>query len=605
VPLAAFVHLGADGAVQRYDAWGSTSRMTTIDDHVVSQGDGAYLVTRAGEAERRVRAERPVFASGYAPMLAQDLLLRAWLARGKPATMTMLPVGEVAIEDRGTETYAASGGRTLALTHVAVRGLTWGREDAWLDASGTLAAVVTRDAEFDHFEAIREDVAWVLRDLAKSAGADGVAWLASAARDANAAPRAKDAITAITGGTLVDGTGRPPVPDAAVVLQGERIVAAGPRASVTIPAGATTIDATGKTILPGLWDMHAHLEQVEQAAVYLALGVTTVRDMGNVPDFIQGIRDAIDSGAGVGPRVLVDGLVDGDGPGSLGIVRIASREAIAPTIDRLKRERCHEVKIYSSILPSLVKPIAAYAHAHGMRVVGHVPVGMTVTEAIDAGFDSISHFHNLVDALLPPAPGGMSGAEHAQRIAAIDVASPEVRRLAAKLVAHHVTIDDTIALDEEMKHTLDDFRVREPGVATLPPELLAMVGGVPAELAAVADAAFTKELAILGELHRRGVVFVAGTDIAVPGHSLHREIELYRQAGFTPMEAIQAATIVPARAMHLDAEVGTVEKGKRADVILVDGDPLADPRAIRKVTLVFARGRPYEPGPLRRLAGFR
>ena len=113
-----------------------------------------------------------------------------------------------------------------------------------------------------------------------------------------------------------------------------------------------------------------------------------------------------------------------------------------------------------------------------------------------------------------------------------------------------------------------------------------------------------KDLALIGLLHRAGVTLVAGTDQSVPGHSLHRELELYVQAGLTPMEAIQAATIVPARAMKRDADLGTVAAGKRADLIVVDGDPLADIRTLRRVTLVLAGGRAYEPARLWQSVGF-
>ncbi|HEU4536235.1 MAG TPA: amidohydrolase family protein, partial [Polyangiaceae bacterium] len=124
------------------------------------------------------------------------------------------------------------------------------------------------------------------------------------------------------------------------------------------------------------------------------------------------------------------------------------------------------------------------------------------------------------------------------------------------------------------------------------------------EKAAERAAAFDKYLALLRAMHRAGVPVVAGTDISVPGHSVHRELELYVQAGFTPMEALQAATIVPARAMRLEAEAGTVEPGKRADLVVVAGDPLADVSNVRKVSLVVARGKAYDPAELWRVAGF-
>jgi imidazolonepropionase-like amidohydrolase len=328
--------------------------------------------------------------------------------------------------------------------------------------------------------------------------------------------------------------------------------------------------------------------------------------MGNILDFITGVRDAIDAGKGLGPRVLVNGLVDGEGPAALGTVHIASQADIAPTIDRLKKAGCIEVKIYSSVAPALVRPIVAYAHAHGMRAVGHVPRGMTTQQAIEAGYDSISHISYLLDAAISDEDAkSLSRDDWFTRMAAIDVTSPAMTRELDAMASHHVVLDDTIALEEQLTHTLDENAKREPGIATLPHELEATLGGIPPALGAKGDAAFGTYLRILRELHRRGVRVVPGTDINVPGHSLHRELELYVQAGWSPMEALQAATILPARVMHMDKELGSVEPGKRADVIVVDGDPLADISNVRKTALVVARGKAYAPDALWRLVGFR
>ena len=168
----------------------------------------------------------------------------------------------------------------------------------------------------------------------------------------------------------------------------------------------------------------------------------------------------------------------------------------------------------------------------------------------------------------------------------------------------HVFIDDTISLDEQELHTPKENATREPGIGTLPRELRATLGGLPDSLSAEGEAAFAKTLALLAELHRRGVPIVAGTDINVPGHSLHRELELYVKAGFTPLEALQAATLVPARVMHLDKELGTVETGKRADLVVLSADPLADISNIRRTSLVVTRGRAYDAPALWKLAGF-
>ena len=605
VGLAVTYTFTPGGALRSYAAFGRTSRLTKIDDHIELLADGSFEVRRADQPVVRVAPRGlAVVVPGYAPMLGQDLLVRAWNQHGRPATLAAIPEGEIAseiaIESLGRETYRGATG-PITLEHLVVRGLVWGREDLWLDDAGALAAVVTRDAEFDPHEAARRGFTELVPELTRRAGADGVAGLASAAHGAERSTRG---VVALVGGRLIDGTGRAAIPDAVVVIVGERIAAVGPRATVAIPANAEVIDIAGASILPGLWDMHAHVGQVEQGASYLAAGVTTVRDMGNVLEFIAGVRDAIAAGTGLGPRILVDGLVDGAGTSAIGTVRITSRADIAPTIDRLIKLGCPEVKIYSSIAPGLVAPIAAYAHAHGLRVVGHIPTGMTAHQAIDAGYDSISHQTMLFNGFAG-APPVRSLAEYIRRVASIDIASPAFARLASALVAHHVAIDDTLALDEQTRFTEQDNARREPGIQTLPRELRATLGGIAPSMAKLGGDAFAHELAIVGALHQRGVVFMAGTDIGVPGHSVHREIELYAMAGFTAMEAIQAATIVPARYMHQDRDSGTVEVGKRADLVIVRGDPLADLSAIRRTWLVVARGRVYDSAALWKLVGFR
>jgi imidazolonepropionase-like amidohydrolase len=603
VPLAASFRLAADGTLRSYQAWGNTSRMSTVDDRVELDADGSYLVQTLGNAPRRVRPQVPfAAASGYAPVVAQDWMLRQWVKSGRPRTMTLVPEGAVTIESRGKESYPVED-KTVELEHVSVRGLAWGREDAWLDGTGKLAAVVTRDAELDHFEAVREGLVAILPALATSAAADGVKWLAEVGKTAE---NGATGVTALVGADLIDGTGAAPIKDAVVIYEGGKIVAAGPRAKIALPAGATTVDVSGKTIVPGLWDMHAHFQQVEHGAAYLAAGVTTVRDMGNILEFATGVRDAIDAGKGLGPRILVDGLVDGEGARTIGTIIIKSKADIVPVVDRLKRAGCLEVKIYSRVDPQLVKPIAVEAHRRGMRVVGHVPDGMDVVAALEAGFDGISHVAFLFDPLfaLDEKPK-MSRSAVRRRIGDARFDDPKLAQVLRSFVAKKAFLDDTLALYELLNYTEEESAKREPGLAQIPRELEGMMSSdVRPDEVADRSAMFERFVAIVGELHKRGVPLVAGTDISVPGHSLHRELELYVQAGFTPLEAIQAATIVPARMMHLDKEAGTIEPGKRADLVVLAGDPMADIHNIRKVETVVARGKSYAPAPLWKLIGF-
>lgn len=601
VTLAASFLLGTDGAPVDYAAWGRTSRSSSIDERVHVAADGSAAVHRVGAAPVRVRTdERAVISSGYAPVLAQDLMLRTWVARGRPPTMPRLPEGTVRVTTRAREVYALEG-KSVTLEHVSVEGLVWGREDAWLDEAGRLVAVVTRDAEFDHFEAVRDGFTPLLGELVGRAGADGMAWLAEVGKTAQASAGA----VALVGGDVIDATGKEPIRDAVVVVDGGKIVAVGPRASTQIPAGATTVDVAGRTILPGLWDMHGHVQQVEQGAAYLAAGVTTVRDLGNILEFVTGMRDSIDAGQGLGPRILISGIVDGDGASALGTVRIKTKEDIGPVLDRLKKAGALEVKLYSSVAPALVRPIAEAAHKRGLRVTGHVPEGMDVLAAVAAGYDGVNHVTFLFGPLFDKGEARTLTRDAFQRrLLEADFNKGALAKVIKTLAAKRTVVDDTLALYELFNHTPEEQARREPGLAKLPAELRGLFDGARPEDAERKGAVFKKYVEMVGALHRAGVPVVAGTDIAVPGHSLHRELELYVEAGFTPMEAIQAATLVPARAMRLEKESGTIEVGKRADLVIVGGDPLADIRNVRRVERVVVRGKVYEPAGLWRVAGF-
>src|SRR5262249_42884649 len=190
----------------------------------------------------------------------------------------------------------------------------------------------------------------------------------------------------------------------------------------------------------------------------------------------------------------------------------------------------------------------------------------------------------------------------------IDFQSAEAQQALQFLKAHGTVIDPTLVIFEWIMHSnAIPFANLEPGVTKLPEALAAPIknSGSPPEQAVFMDSGFQRYLDTVGALHRAGIQIVAGTDKVVPGHSVHGEIELYVKAGFTPMEAIQAATIVPARAMKLEPEVGTVETGKRADLIILDRNPLDDIHNIRSVKTVITGGRIFDCAPLWTSVGFR
>jgi imidazolonepropionase-like amidohydrolase len=602
VPLTAAFSSANDWTPRSFEIKGKNSRETDIDEAVDVQSEKIRLRDRDKWTER---TKLPQFftIAGYAPTTMQMLMVRYWATHGSPAQLATLPRGQVKIEPRGADAVSIDG-KPQKFDRFTIEGLIWGRETLWFDANRNLVAAITTDAEFDHFEAIREGYESGLGTFVGLAGSDGMAALAEISKGISGSRAEK---IALVGGTLIDGTGRDPVPDSVVVIEKGRIVEAGPKSRVKIPSGAQKVDARGKTILPGLWDMHAHFEQVEWGPIYLAAGATTVRDCGNEFEFITAVRDAVANGRGLGPRLLLAGIVDGTGPSALGVARVDTPEQAKMWTDKYHDAGFQQMKIYSSVKLEEVKDVAEEAHRLGMTVTGHVPIGLNAYQTIEAGQDQINHIPYIVDIMVPTLPADASRLDHANAAANLDLNSPVAQKAIAFLVQHGTVVDPTLALFEFFSaSTAKPAASIEPGVLKVAPELQAILAdvGPPSPQAEISEKVFAKELAVVGALHKAGVPIVAGTDQTVPGHSLHREIELYVQAGFTPMEAIQAATIVPARVMGLDKEIGTVEAGKRADVIILDGNPLESIRNIRKVEFVITNGVMYNCAELWRSVGF-
>ena len=605
VPLSATFRSAADLTPIAFEIKGRTARPVSIDESISIENGKVQLRSRDKRSEEDAPAGPFFTIAGYAPTTMQMLMVRYWAAHGSPTQqLPTLPGGSVKIEPRGQDTVHVSG-RDEKLDRYTVEGLIWGRETLWLDSNRNLVAAITTDAEFDHFEAIRDGYESALGDFVGRAGADGMAALAEISRGI---PGSRAPTLAITGATLIDGTGAAPVEDAAVVIHKGRIVAAGPRAKVKIPHGAQIVDAQGKTILPGLWDMHAHFEQVEWGPIYLAAGVTTVRDCGNELEFITAVRDAIAQGRGLGPRLLLAGVVDGSGPMAIGVERVDTPEQARLWTNRYHAAGFQQMKIYSSVTLENLKAVADEAHHLGMTVTGHVPQGLTAYQTVPAGEDQINHISYIADIMQPPLPDNATRAERRNAAANLDVDSAEAKKALTFLKDHHTVVDPTIALFELFTATTAKPPASfEPGINKIPQVLAQQLTdvGPPNENSEVGEKIFQKSIAIVGALHRSGVPIMAGTDQAVPGHSLHREIELYVQAGFTPMEAIQAATLVPARVLGLEKETGTVEKGKRADLILINGNPLEDIHNTRNVEYVITNGTMYHTAELWQSVGFK
>jgi imidazolonepropionase-like amidohydrolase len=582
VQLAATLRTKSDFTPLSFEAKGKSYRFVNVDSSVRVEGSDA-IVRADGAAESRVTLPAQFFTvDGYAPFSAQMLLLRYWKQHGQPRLLRTVPgqpANDVFVEARGREAIRIAG-QVVPLERFAIDGVVWGRETLWLDERGSLAAAITRAGGLS-FEAVREDLEPALVQFVQRATRDRIGDLESITR-ANAP--LKSGTYAMAGATIVDGTGRPPVSDGVVIVRDGRIADVGPRASVPIPDDMPTVDVSGKTLVPGLWDMHTHVTQIEWAPVYLASGVTTVRDMGNEFEFITVLRDAIASKRALGPRLLLAGLVDGPGPNAFGVYYAATPEEAKQVVGKYHDAGFQQIKIYSLITPPLVEAICAEAHRLGMTVTGHVPNGMTIDQAAVAGMDHIAHL-------------GIRG----------EAGSDEVNKTIAVLRERKTVIDPTQSWNELLGHAAGTpIAAFQPGVARIPSPLnrLFSNAGAAGIDAAAARTRLERGLRIVKALHDAGVPVVVGTDEGIPGHSVHREIELYVEAGFTPLEALQAATIVPARAMKLEAELGTIEKGKRADLVVLNANPLDQIRNIRTVRWTITDGRVYDAQALWRSVRF-
>jgi hypothetical protein len=606
VPLSAFVRMTQDLAPRSMEVHGDMARGTPIDDTVLVEPD--KILTRINDDWRS--SERPAqffTIATYAPAALQMMLLRRWQTAGRAKKFETFPAGELAIEDRGPDEFSVNGSK-VSLERFSIADLTWGRETLWLDAQGRLAALVTVDGEYDHFEAIRPEYEEDLGSFVQRAAMDEMAALAELSKSFRSGNT--QGTLALVGGTLIDGTGAPPIKDSAVVIEDGKILAAGPRGKVALPKNAQVLDVTGKTVIPGLWDMHAHFEQVEWGPVYLAAGVTTVRDCGNEFEFITAVREAVNSGRGVGPRLLLAGIVDGSGPLALGVARVDTPEQAREWVHRYHDAGFNQIKIYSSVKKENLEVVTAEAHKLGMTVTGHIPEGLTGFDGVNAGMDQINHITYIVRMMAPDIPGGRGAANSPETLKAFrnfDPNSEQSHKAIQFLKSHGTVVDPTLAVFEMFQRTgrkpLESF---EPGVAKVAPALsvqLRNVGPGPAR-ADLGQAQFAAELKAVSALHRAGVPIVAGTDQTVPGHSLHRELELYVEAGFTPMEALQAATLVPAKVMGLEHESGTIEPGKRADLVILGANPLDNVSNVRRTERVIQGGVVYDCAALWRSVGF-
>ena len=404
------------------------------------------------------------------------------------------------------------------------------------------------------------------------------------------------------------------VDDETVVVDAGKITAVGPTASTPAPAGAQVIDGAGKTLVPGLWDSHQHVIDDASGPLLLSLGITSVRDPGNDNALTVARAARRAKGDLLMPHVYPSSLIDGKGPYTAQVgTSVGSLDEALAAVRQAKADGFVAVKFYGSFNPAWVKPAAALAHQLGLHVHGHLPAGMRTSEAIDAGYDEITHVYFLMMEAMPDDVVKTSNGSNrfigtAKYAKDVDLDADPMKSLITKMAARHIVGDPTLVVVEGLYVSKNGELSPDvtPYEGLIPPavERTFREGGeAPAPGYTREDyrKSFDKLVELVGRLHKAGVPIVAGTD--GNGMELVHELELYVQAGFTPAEALDAATIVAARNVHADRFTGSIAVGKTADLTLVEGDPSRNIGDLRNTRVVMMDGKLMDADALRTASG--
>jgi len=439
-----------------------------------------------------------------------------------------------------------------------------------------------------------------------------------------AAPPSKTpSIVVLRGATLIDGTGGPAISDALVVIRAGRIVAAGARGSVAIPAGARVENLTGRYLVPGFFDMHAHVtilfgsmdargyDAATSATVLrqlLAFGITTVRNPASPLPTGVALRDAVARGAIPGPRIFTTGeaINGGSLAGPNGIVH--TPEEARREVDRQIAAGVDAIKLYSALPPDCARAAIAEARTRHVRVIGHLGA-TTWTEGAEAGIDGVEHGAPWTADWLAPGDreqyrktireqGGMKA--RIRWLELLHVQGPEVAAAVESLARHHVAVDPTLIAYVTKFRGDDPQYIASPAFKWVPAPMMAdwkkgtFVSDWTADDFRRAHAVWPKLPELIKLYHDHGVTLLAGSDLpnpwVIPGVSFHQELALLAEAGISPRNILKIATRNCAEALGILGDVGTLEPGKRADLVVLSADPLVDIHNTRKIEKVMQGG---------------
>jgi imidazolonepropionase-like amidohydrolase len=428
---------------------------------------------------------------------------------------------------------------------------------------------------------------------------------------------------ALTHVTIVDVRSGALHADQTVVVEGNLIRSVGPSTSTKPPQRARLIDCSGLFLIPGLWDMHVHLmfgdwfpgAKEISLPLFIANGVTGVRDMGSELEIVQGWRKEIDAGTLVGPRIFTSGpMLDGPKPRFPSSIAITTPDDARRAVADLKRRGADFIKLQSLIPREAVFAIADEAKKQGIPFEGHVPDSVRASEMSEAGMKSFEHLIGIFEGSSPAEDDFLKGNKTEARF--LETYDPARAASLAGLLARNHTWQCPTLVWERGGNLIDvtDF-AKDTRAKYVPASWKTttwkrftdeITQGYGNDNLAVRKKFLEKELEVVQLLHEKGVKFLAGTDTPpgvyiFPGFSLHEELQQFVAAGFTPLQALQTATVNPAQFFGMENRLGSIEPGKLADLVLLRANPLDDIANTQKIAAVVANGRYYSGHDLRNL----
>jgi imidazolonepropionase-like amidohydrolase len=378
----------------------------------------------------------------------------------------------------------------------------------------------------------------------------------------------------IKNATLFDSKSGTVKPNTTIVIENGFVRKVTTQKNVNVPKRYKVIDVQGKFVMPGLWDNHTHYPDHANGIQYVAYGVTNIRDMASNPVIVERKKD-IDDGRVIGPRMTLAGLIDGAGPFTAPTNGITTVDEGKKLIHDFARLGYAQVKLYSSLNPDWVKPLADEAKKLDLRVSGHIPVHMLAEEAVRDGFDEIQHLNMLflnfygkdLDTRTP-----LRFVAVAQKAAFFDFEDPKWKAFVSLLKEHKTVIDPTVT-NLEKKFT---------GTPQSPPTL-----PIPNGLEETYAKSFTNSLKMIKVLHDNGIVILPGTDFFPAGSGLHRELANYVRAGIPHADVLKMATWTSAEVNRKSDRYGSIEPNRPADIIVIDGDPLKNIQDLEKIEMII------------------